>query len=101
MGLQLPDIISEVQTCGIRNRNIVDNLLCLRDSIEYNSKRTYDDTVYVSLDQSKAFDRVDHSFLFAAMSKLGIDEKVCNLGKIMYRNQITQIQINGLLSEPV
>ena len=31
LGLQLPDIISEVQTCGIRNRNIVDNLLCLRD----------------------------------------------------------------------
>ena len=35
------------------------------------------------------------------MSKLGIDEKVCNLVKIMYKNLTTQIQINGWLSEPV
>ena len=101
LGQYLPDTISEVQTCGISNRNIVDNLLCLRDSIEYNSKCTYDDTVYISLDQSKAFDRVDHTFLFAAMSRLGIDKKVCKLVKIMYKNLTTQIQINGWLSEPV
>ena len=35
------------------------------------------------LDQRKAFDRVDHGFLFAAKSRLGIDKKVCNLVKII------------------
>ena len=47
LGQYFSETISEVQTCGISNRNIVDNLLCLRDSIEYNSKSTYYDAGYI------------------------------------------------------
>ena len=77
VGKYLSDFTSELQTCGISNRNNVNNLLWFRDLTEYNSKCAYDDTVHVSLD------RIDHSFLCAAMSALGIGKKVCNLVKIM------------------
>ena len=57
----LPQILSEDQTCGMPGRSIFENLL-LRDTIDYAKLKQLSAAV-ISLDQEKAFDRVNHAFL--------------------------------------
>ena len=61
----LPEIIHPNQTCGIPNRSINNNLWTIRDTIHH-ATENYCPTLLISLDQEKAFDRVDHAFGIAA-----------------------------------
>ena len=70
-------------------------MICFRDSIEFTRKLGNNDTVFVSLDQSKAFDMVDHK------KRLGVENKVLCLVKTMYQTISTRVQVNGVLSDPV
>ena len=53
----------------------------------------------LSLDWSKAFDRVSHSFLFKSMNKMGFNNNVISLIKLCCSDKKTCIQINGNLTE--
>lgn len=70
----MPDIISPFQTCGVRGRSIHDNIRLLRDLVEFVDGRNLDSLV-ISLDQQKAFDRVDWSFLFKVLQRFGFGPK--------------------------
>ena len=63
----MPDIISKEQFC-CPGRTIVDNNLLLRDVVYYCNENNIQGAV-LSLDWSKAFDRVSHSFLYKSMKK--------------------------------
>ena len=58
----LPHIISEEQTCNMKNRKIQYNLTTIRDIIEY-AKGTNEKMSKISIDQKKAFDKVNWNFL--------------------------------------
>ena len=58
----LPRIINKDQTCGIPERSIYQNLFLLRDTIHYVKHKQLSAAI-ISLDQEKAFDRVNHGFL--------------------------------------
>ena len=55
----LPEVTSEEQNSSIQNRTIFSNLFLVRDLIKY-TKTTY----LLQIDQEKAFDKLDRSFLF-------------------------------------
>ena len=93
----LSGIISEEQFCCPR-KTIVDHDMIMRDVIYYTNENNVQGAV-LSLDWSKAYDRVDHDFLYAAMSKLGFSESFIQIIKLFSSNMKSVLQINGILSD--
>ena len=61
-----------------------------------------DDTLaFIFLDQEKAFDRVNHNFLFKTMRDFGIGETFIDWIKLLYSNASAVLNINGFLSKPI
>ena len=56
-------LVDPDQTCSFLGRSITSNVTLLRDVFDY-IEQTDEPGILVSLDQEKAFDRVNHSFLF-------------------------------------
>ena len=95
----LESIIHEDQTCGIPGRSIYENLFKLRD-IVYNAHRNKQ-LIMISLDQEKAFDRVDRDFLNKTLDKLNFGPSFKNWIKTLYHDANCTITNNGWKSDPV
>lgn len=59
------------------------------------------DVGILSLDQEKAFDRVDHQYLFKVLEAFGFGEKFRKMIKLLYNNATCMVKIAGGLSVPV
>ena len=55
-------LLCEDQTCGVPDHSIFENLFLIRDTIDYVNHK-YLSAALISLDQEKAFNRVNHGFL--------------------------------------
>ena len=55
----------------------------------------------VSLDQEKAFDRVDHEYLFNVMSVFGFGKSFVTCVKLLYAGASCMVKVGGGLSRPV
>ena len=73
------------QTCNVLGRSITDNLLLIRDSFEYIYQKQYP-IAMISLDQEKAFDRLDWSFLDKVMEKMNFGNSFRSWVKLLYRD---------------
>ena len=94
--------ISKEQTCGIPNRSIFSNLLTIRELIHQKNKHTKKIKTYiVSIDQEKAFGKVDRECLYKIMDKLGYSKSFINFVKRIYKNTQSVISNNGFLSTPL
>ena len=62
LSLVLEKVVTPDQTCSVPGRSISSNLVILRDMLDY-IDRTNEPGIIISLDQEKAFDRVDCTFL--------------------------------------
>ena len=67
----LDTIVDPDQTCSVPGRSIVYNNVLLRDILDY-IERTDETAILVSLDQEKAFDRVDRGFLMVMEPTCGL-----------------------------
>ena len=98
LGKVLHDVINIDQTCGIKGRSIRDNVHLLRNIIDYvNTKNIH--CALVSLDQSKAFDRVSHAYMFAVLQSFGFGPSFCRWIELLYSNISSQVLVNGFLSD--
>ena len=70
-------ILDPDQTCSVTGRKISANLHTLRDILDY-LDRTGETGILVSLDQEKAFDRVNRSFLQSLLTRFGFGSSFCN-----------------------
>ena len=94
------ELIYKDQQCAVKGRKIHTHLHNIRDLITYcREKRTK--AYILSIDQEKAFDRVDHNFLRLVL-------KECNLGKyfrdwvqIMYDDPTSRVLVNRNLTEEI
>ena len=96
----LKEIIDESQTAGIPGRLIHDNIRSVRDMIDLATEKQQT-TVLFSLDQEKAFDRVNHSFLIQVLQTFGFGPNFCNWITTLYSNNISFFQNRGYLTLPV
>ena len=64
----MPSIVHSDQTCSVVGRSIFSNLHLIRDTLDMINK-TDETGILVTLDQMKAFDRVDHEFLMRVLTK--------------------------------
>ncbi|PIK56359.1 pol-like protein [Apostichopus japonicus] len=70
----MPDIVGPFQTCAVRGKCIQHNLWLMRDLIEFVKVRDLPCALpLVSLNQEKAFDMVDHDFLFRSLESFGLN----------------------------
>lgn len=94
----LPLIVNEDQTCGVEGRSILWNLQLIRDAISWAQDRALP-LMLVSLDQEKAFDRVNHGFLFRILGRFGFGEQFLRWINIMYTGAGSRVNLNGFLGE--
>ena len=91
-------LVSEDQTCCIPGRDIADNVLIMRNIIEYvndNNRNGY----VLKIDQLKAFDRVNHNYIFDVLKKMGFGNEFINWIKILYTDIHGCIKHNGYVSD--
>ncbi|KAL7876995.1 hypothetical protein SRHO_G00036380 [Serrasalmus rhombeus] len=79
----LDTVVHRDQAYCIPGRSILDNLFLTRDMMEL-SNRLPVDFGLISLDQEKAFDRVDHAYLFNTLLGFGFGENLINYVKPLY-----------------
>ena len=88
------------QTCGVPGRFIGENVALLRNVVHF-----ADDVVcpaaILSLDQEKAFDRVDWSFLFKVLERLGFGPSFVRWVQLLYSGVRSVVLVNGYASPPV
>ena len=94
----LADIISTEQTAAIKGRTIIENLQLNRDIISFANINELEASL-ITLDQEKAFDRVDRHFLFKALRKFGYGPKIISMIEAIYNNIEAQIKVNGNMSQ--
>ena len=96
----LETIVDPDQTCSVPGRSITSNLVLLRDTLEY-IERTNETGILVSLDQEKAFDRVDRTFLMNLLCHFGFGPSFCNWISTLYFGANMRIFVNGWLTGKV
>ena len=93
-------IVHQDQTCGVVGRTIFSNLHLVRDTLDFIDK-TNELAILLTLDQEKAFDRVDHEFMLRVLRKFGFGPSFCRWVEIFYAHAFSRILVNGALSSPV
>ena len=93
-------IIGDHQTCSIKGRRIIDNLNLIRDVIS-ESDYTGFELFILSVDQSKAFDRISHKYLFKLLEHINFGDFILRGIKRMYDNSCAKIVVNNTLCEEI
>ena len=94
----LDSIISPSQQSGIAGRTIFNNLHLMRDVIDYCQSRHVKGFI-LSVDQEKAFDKVDRDFLFAVLDRMGFGPNFIRAIRTLYEDNFAHVLVNGFLSE--
>ena len=81
-------------------RKIEQTIHLIRDLIELANKGE-EPAAFIFLDQEKAFDRVDHNFLYKTMRAFGIGEGFISWISKIYSNASAVLNINGFLSKRI
>ena len=89
----ISDLIGPEQTFAVKGRSIQDNLHLIREVLEGIEDDT--EAAPISLDQSKAFDRVDHWFLASVLETAGFKPEFRRWISMMYHNPQAVVQVNG------
>ena len=93
-------ILSEDQTCGVPGRSIYENLFLLRDTLDYIDHKQVS-AALISLDQEKAFDRVNHGFLQRVLSRFNFGPSFRQWVNIVYTDIHSCVLNNGWLSAKI
>jgi len=74
-------------------------LTLLRDMYQHSSSRGYEH-FYLSLDFEKAFDSIDHSWLFQVLRRYGFAPKFVNIITALYTRASSEVTVNGFRTRP-
>ena len=95
----LPSIIHVSQT-AVYGRKIDQTIHLIRDLIDLANKND-EQAAFIFLDQEKAFDRVNHDFLFKTLRAFGIGEGFVDWIRKVYGNATSVLNVNGFLSKQI
>ncbi len=87
------------QTYCVPGRSIFNKISLIRDILEVSNLCNLDFGL-ISLDQEKAFDRVEHTYLWRTLSAFVFCQKFIDMIKVLYSNAESVLKINGGLCAP-
>jgi len=96
----MSEVVCEDQTCGVMGRSITDNLNVMRDVLDH-IDHTGEGGVILTLDQEKAFDRVDRGFLNRVLGRFGFGEDFRKWMNVLYVGATAKVICNGELTESI
>eukprot|EP00111_Clytia_hemisphaerica_P010113 TCONS_00029571-protein len=95
----MPDLVRPQQVCGVPGRKIQHHTLLIRELIAHANHK--ERPLYVvSLDQEKAFDRVDWGFMFKVLLKLGLPKRFVEFVRVLYTDVTSAVNVNGTITDP-
>ncbi|CAM2107092.1 unnamed protein product [Caretta caretta] len=100
LGSVLVDVIHPDQTYTVLDRSIFDNLFMVLDLLELGRRDSLSFTL-LSLDQEKAFDRVDHGYLLTTLWAFGFGPQFVGFLRVLYASAECLVKLNWTLTEPV
>lgn len=89
----LDSIIDENQSGFMSNRHIFNNIRLVLDLIDY-SYLIKEDSFIFFLDFFKAFDTVEHSFIFKSLHKFGFGPYFCDAMKTLYAGGNSSVKLS-------
>lgn len=92
--LVLPKLVMPQQTGFVKGRNMYDNILSLWLTQDLAKQRRMEG-VFIKLDFEKAFDRVDHDYLWDTMEALGLGDTFIALIKGLTIGATAAVHLNG------
>ena len=95
----LPSIIHYSQT-AVQGRRIDYTVHMIRDLVDLINKEDSEGAL-IFLDQEKAFDRVEHEFLFKVMTAFGFGESFIDWIRVLYANASTKVKLNGYYTNSI
>ena len=90
-------VVAKDQTCGVPRRFIGDNVALLRDTAHYATSTGFPLAI-LSLDQEKAFSRVDWGFLRTTLARMGFGTSFTKWVDLFYASPQSAININGYIT---
>lgn len=88
----LNNIIDENQNRFMKHRHISNNIRLVLDLIDY-TDLCDDESFILFLDFRKAFDTVEHNFMFQALDRFGFGPYFCTAIKTLYKNANCSIKL--------
>ena len=93
----LHSLVAKDQSCCVPGRFIGENVAFIRDVVDYCSLISTP-AALISLDQEKAFGRVDWSFLRSVLISMGFGPSFVKWVDLFYCNSRSSVNVNGYIS---
>ncbi len=95
----MEEVIHSGQSYCVPGRSIFDNIHLIRDLFNV-SKIMGIDMGLISLDQEKAFDRVEHEYLWKTLHAFGFSSDFIRYIQVLYNDIESVLRVNGGLCAP-
>jgi len=96
----LEQIISPTQTAYVPKRQVTDNTFLL-DKIIQLAKKTEENLFILSLDAKKAFDSVDHEYMYKTLRSFGFGEEFILTIRTIYKDLTASVLVNGFKTQVI
>lgn len=90
----LNSIIDETQSGFMQKRHISNNIRLVLDMLDYTDLIDSDGFIFF-LDYYKAFDTLEHKFLFQALQNIGFGKSFCRMVQMLYTNRNSSIKLSN------
>ena len=97
----IPTIISKMQSGFQAGKSTSDNLILMCLALEHFQNNEEEEGLICQVDLMKAFDSVEHSFLFETLKRMGFGEYMTRLIKTAFNGCMSLANVNGHLTEPI
>ncbi|KAL3684864.1 hypothetical protein R1sor_002886 [Riccia sorocarpa] len=96
----MEQLVDSQQTGFIQNRLITDNILALKHGQEWVSW-TWQEVLFIKLNFIKAYDRIDHVFLWKTLEPQGFDQDFIRLLQGFTSGGTSRVHVNGAFSKVI
>ena len=92
------EVISRDQSASLPMEFILDNIFLTYETINY-AKQYKQPLLFLKLDFSKAYDKIDLGFLFKALDQMGFPSCFFQMMHMFFKNVMAQVSVNGQSTE--